>query len=264
MGKNKLKKFAEMELMPNVHQFPWGSVAAEGCPLKGRWSREVFGNNAPIVLELGCGKGEYTVGLGRMNPEANHIGIDIKGARMYTGARQALREGLHNVAFLRTSIELLDRFFAQGEVSEIWITFPDPQMKKATKRLTGSRMLELYRKVLGAEGRVTLKTDSPFLYAYTRMLLAENGLKADIDLSDVYADVVPAGPANIITTHYERQWLQRGLTSKLLSWRFPAAHPALHEPAEEPEPDTYRSYGRGVLQGNRPTESETIQEPEIQ
>lgn len=254
MGKNKLKKFAEMERMDNVYQFPWATVESGCCELKGHWAERVFGNSNPIVLELGCGKGEYTVGLARICPNANHIGIDIKGARMYTGAREALNSGLANAAFLRTSIELLDRFFAPGEVAGIWITFPDPQMKKANKRLTGSRMQELYRRILAPDGVVTLKTDSPFLYAYTQSLLAENGVQPEQAIPDVYASDVAPGPANRITTHYEKQWLQRGLTSKLLSWRLPPEHPTLHEPAEEPEPDTYRSYGRGVLQGQQTPE----------
>ena len=142
MGKNKLKKFAEMETLPCVHQYPFADLKAAGaCPLRGRWNDDVFHNPAPITLELGCGKGEYAVGMGRTYPHRNFIGIDIKGARMWTGARQVSDEGLSNVAFLRTSIHLLPHFFAPAEVSEIWITFPDPQMKKVNKRLTGTHFL---------------------------------------------------------------------------------------------------------------------------
>lgn len=165
MGKNKLKKFADMAQMDRVYQYPFAALREGGFPLRGRWGEEVFGNGNPIVLELGCGKGEYTVGLGRRFPGMNFIGIDIKGARMWTGARAAESEGLGNVAFLRTSIEMLESFFTPGEVSGLWITFPDPQMKKERKRLTGTRMIDLYRRVLAPGGMVNLKTDSPFLFA---------------------------------------------------------------------------------------------------
>lgn len=162
MGKNKLRKFSEMETLDCVFQFPWRTLEeAGGCPLRGRWGAEVFGNSNPIVLELGCGKGEYTVGLAERFPDRNFIGIDIKGARMWSGATKVRDRGIANAAFLRTSIELLDRFFAPGEVAEIWITFPDPQMKKATKRLTGTRFCGLYSRVLAPGGAVNLKTDSP-------------------------------------------------------------------------------------------------------
>ena len=164
MGKNKLRKFAEMENLSMVFQYPYGVLRDKGFAMRGHWHEEFFGNGNPITVELGCGKGEYAVGLARRFPERNFIGIDIKGARMWTGAKSAAAEGLRNVAFVRTSIELLEHFFAPGEVAEIWITFPDPQMKKATKRLTGTRMVELYRRVLAPGAMVHLKTDSPFLY----------------------------------------------------------------------------------------------------
>ena len=186
MGKNKLRKFAEMENLSMVFQYPYGVLRDKGFAMRGHWHEEFFGNGNPITVELGCGKGEYAVGLARRFPERNFIGIDIKGARMWTGAKSAAAEGLRNVAFVRTSIELLEHFFAPGEVAEIWITFPDPQMKKATKRLTGTRMVELYRRVLAPGATVHLKTDSPFLYAYTEMMCRHNGLAircadADID-----------------------------------------------------------------------------------
>lgn len=244
MGKNKLRKFAEMEEIDFVFQFPYSVLSAQGFPLRGRW-HEHFGNDNPIVLELGCGKGEYTVGLARLNPDKNYIGIDIKGARMHSGATAARAEGLKNVAFVRTSIELLDNFFAPGEVSEIWITFPDPQMKKARKRLTGTRFLDLYRRVLRDGGTVHLKTDSPFLYTYTTLMLDRSGIPcvstADLYHSPLSAEVPP------IRTHYEQQWLSRGLDIKYV--RFPLhASAALVEPQEEIPFDTYRSYSRGVIQ----------------
>ena len=141
MGKGKLQKFADMARYPHVFEQPW--MAAEGVPfaLKGCWRKDFFKNDNPVVLELGCGRGEYTVGLAKLFPDKNFIGVDIKGARMWTGATQALDEGLKNVAFLRTRIEIIDYFFAAGEVDEIWLTFSDPQMKKATKRLTSTYFL---------------------------------------------------------------------------------------------------------------------------
>lgn len=247
MGKNKLRKFAEMEENPLVLQYPFSRLQAEGfdCfPYRGRW-QEFFGNDNPIVLELGCGKGEYTVGLAKLYPQKNFIGIDIKGARMHSGASLAAREGMTNAAFLRTQIEMLAGFFAPGEVSEIWITFPDPQMKKVTKRLTGTRFIELYRSVLAPGGVIRLKTDSPFLYAYTRAMAALNGFPVEIDTDDLYhSDLVD--PILAIRTHYESQWLARGLTIKYLAFS-PDSSAPLEEPEDTFERDTYRSYSRGTL-----------------
>jgi len=249
MGKNKLRKFKELEDNPLVLQYPFGRLKEAGFPLRGRWSADFFGNGKPIVLELGCGKGEYTVGLGRRYPDHNFIGIDIKGARLWSGATTAMREGMSNVAFLRTSIELLSHFFAPGEVSEIWITFPDPQMKKVNKRLTGTRMLEIYRGIMEPGGVVRLKSDSPFLYEYTRLMAAHNGLAVEADSSDIYKEY-KAGDALVdIRTHYEQQWLDRGLTIKYLAFKLDGPG-SLSEPpgADEIEPDTYRSYSRGYIQ----------------
>ena len=249
MGKNKLKKFREMETLDRVYQYPFSELsAAGGCPLRGRWHADVFHNDNPIVLELGCGKGEYTVGLARRFPEKNFIGIDIKGARMWTGAKEMNSEGILNAAFLRTNIEMLGAFFKPGEVDEIWITFPDPQMKKENKRLTGTRFLQLYRSVLRPGGTVHLKTDSPFLYTYTRLLTEHNGLPTDISTDNLYA--APEGTTDIlgIKTFYEQQWLSRGLTIKYISFRLTAEPATLEEPPYEIEPDTYRSFSRGELQ----------------
>ena len=175
MGKNKLKKFGEMETFPNVFQYPFAELQKGPFPLKGKWNTEFFKNDNPIVLELGCGKGEYAVGMAKKFADRNFIGVDIKGARMWTGAKQSVQEGIANVAFLRTSIELIASFFEAGEVSEIWITFPDPQMQKVNKRLTSTRFMQLYRQILKDGGLVHLKTDSPFLYAYTDAMVRLNG-----------------------------------------------------------------------------------------
>ncbi len=249
MGKNKLKKFAEMETLPCVYQYPLQALPdGEPCPLRGHWGEEVFGNSNPIVLELGCGKGEYAVGMGRLYPECNFIGIDIKGARMWTGAKEVEALGLKNVAFLRTSIHLLPRFFAPGEVSAIWITFPDPQMKKVNKRLTGTHFLDIYRRVLTPDGVINLKTDSPFLYSYTMAMLEANGITPLHATDRLYgSDIEPLVPP--IRTYYEQQWLSRGIPSKYLAWTLPPADRQLREPEVEIEPDTYRSFGRGTLQG---------------
>jgi tRNA (guanine-N7-)-methyltransferase len=258
MGKNKLKKFAEMETSDNVFQYPFAVVERDGFPLKGRWKSDFFKNDNPIVLELGCGKGEYAVGLARRFPEKNYIGVDIKGARMWTGAKSAVKEGISNVAFLRTNIELITRFFEPGEVSEIWITFPDPQMKKVRKRLTSSRFLELYREILVADGIVHLKTDSPFLYTYTDALVKLNNMPTEVNTSDLYhSDIVD--DILEIKTFYEQQWLDRGLTIKYI--KFHLDHTTqLQEPDIEIEEDTYRSFSRGYIQCPQLLEDENNEE----
>lgn len=243
MGKNKLKKFSDMETMECVFQYPFGVLREQGFPMKGNWGRDYFGNDNPIVLELGCGKGEYTVGLAERFPEKNFIGIDIKGARMWTGACQVRDREIKNAAFLRTSIELLPNFFSPGEVDEIWITFPDPQMKKASKRLTGTRFLNLYRRVLKEGGIIHLKSDSPFLYNYTRIMLHHNAISTITDTDDLYNN--PQGVSDLLSirTFYEQQWLDRGLTIKYLSWPLDHETP-LSEPEVDIEPDSYRSFSR--------------------
>lgn len=244
MGKNKLRKFAEMRGFGCVFQYPYGALReAGGFPLRGRWHREYFHNDNPITVELGCGKGEYTVGLARRHPGRNFIGIDIKGARIYTGARQATEEGLPNVAFIRTSVELLPAFFAPGEVAEIWLTFPDPQMQKTRKRLFSARFLSIYRSVLAPGGLLHLKTDSPFLYAFATRLAGTNRLPVIESEADLYASG-RADAATAIKTFYEQQWLSRGKTIKLLSVALPASWP-LEDPDESDIPrDDYRALPR--------------------
>lgn len=251
MSKNKLTKFAEMKALDNVFECSvqeleekdYRKLAGRKHALAGTW-HEIFGNQNPIVLELGCGRGEYTVGLASRYPEKNFIGIDIKGARMWAGAKQAAAQGLPNAAFLRTNIEMLPYFFQADEVAEIWITFPDPQMKKATKRLTSTFFMERYRLVLRDGGLVHLKTDSPFLYTYTREMLRVNGLEPKADLVDLYAGEAPIDLD--IRTHYEQQWLDRGLTIKYIQWALPHEG-ELTEPEIDIEFDTYKSYGRGTI-----------------
>ena len=211
-------------------------------PLAGSWHKQVFHNEHPIVLELGCGRGEYTVGLARLFPDKNFIGIDIKGARIWAGAKEALNYQLHNAAFLRTNIEFIYRFFAQNEVDEIWITFPDPQMKKPTKRLTSTFFLQRYRRILKNNGIIHLKTDSPFLYTYTSELVNTNALPTLVNTPDLYAAITD-DPILTLKTHYEKQWLSRGMTIKYISFTLPQDG-NLQEPDIEIEKDTYRSYGR--------------------
>lgn len=249
MGKNKLKKFAALETYPHVLQYSYARLQDEGFPLRGRWKTYFFHNDHPIVLELGCGKGEYTVGLARKNPDRNYIGVDVKGARIYTGATMALEEKMTNVAFLRASISDILSFFAPGEVSEIWITFPDPQMKKVRKRLTSTRFLDLYSHILKPDGKLHLKTDSPFLYTYTRAMADHNGIVPEADTADLYGD--PDHPADeilSIRTYYEQQWLSRGLTIKYLRLTIPRDR-VLTEPDIDIPYDTYRSFSRGHVEG---------------
>ncbi|WP_291127013.1 tRNA (guanosine(46)-N7)-methyltransferase TrmB, partial [Dysgonomonas sp. UBA7698] len=186
MGKNKLAKFANMEEYPHVFQYPFAVLQEKGFEMKGKWNSLFFKNDNPIVLELGCGKGEYTVGLAKLYPNKNFIGVDIKGARMWTGAKQSIEVGMQNVAFLRTHIELITHFFAAGEVSEIWITFPDPQMSKVNKRMTSTRFMKLYREILSDKGIVHLKTDSNFMYTYTSEMVKVNALPVLFETDDLY------------------------------------------------------------------------------
>ena len=251
MGKGKLAKFADMETYGNVFQYPYSVVSDVPFSMRGLWREEYFKNQNPIVLELGCGKGEYTVGLARRHPEMNFIGVDIKGARMWTGATMALREGLPNVAFLRTNIEIIDRFFSEDEVQELWLTFSDPQMKNPRKRLTSTWFLNRYRHFLTDGGIVHLKTDSNFLFTYTSLLVEKNALPLELHTADLYGSVSgdsSAAPSALaeaaaIQTYYEQMWLDRGLAIKYLKFRLPREG-QLEEPDVEIPLDEYRSYHR--------------------
>lgn len=246
MAKNKLTKFAEMASYENVFHSPYEKLREEGFSLKGKW-HTYFENKNPIILELGCGKGEYTVGLARKFSDKNFIGIDIKGARIWTGATQARKDNLNNVAFLRTHIELINYFFSENEVSEIWITFPDPQMKKANKRLTSTRFMQEYSRILKSDGVIHLKTDSNFLYSYTKEMIEVNNLKILFDTEDLY-NSNPEDKILGIQTFYEQQWLERGLNIKYIKFLCSKDQEWI-ESEVEIEKDEYRSFGR-----NRRTE----------
>ena len=246
MGKGKLAKFAEMAENPLVVECPFWQLQQEGFPLKGKWHTEFFKNDNPIVLELGCGRGEYTIGLARRFPDKNFIGIDIKGARMWHGAKTALEEGMKNVAFLRTNIECIAGFFAPNEVAELWLTFSDPQMKKATKRLTSTYFMERYRKFLVDGGLIHVKTDSNFLATYTKYMVKKNGLKMEQCTFDLYAEANVDTSLTDIRTYYEGMWLERGIPIKYLQFRLPQAG-TLEEPDIEIPVDGYRSYNHQVV-----------------
>ena len=251
MSKGKLQKFAEMETFSNVFQYPYSVIENIPFQMKGRWREDYFHNQNPIVLELGCGKGEYTVGLGRLYPDVNFIGVDIKGARMHTGAKQALTEGLPNVAFLRTNIEIIDRFFAPDEVQEIWLTFSDPQMKKPRKRLSSTFFILFYRRFLTDGGIIHLKTDSNFLFTYTTFMVERNSLPLLFRTEDLYhTDGIDEQTRKILSiqTYYEAQWIDRGLNIRYMKFRLPHGT-ELKEPDVEIPLDDYRSFKRNKRSG---------------
>lgn len=235
-----------MERYENVFQYPYSVIDNVPFEMKGKWRETFFKNNNPIVLELGCGKGEYTVELAKLYPDTNFIGVDIKGARMWTGATMALNQGLKNVAFLRTNIEIIDRFFEKDEVSEIWLTFSDPQMKNPRKRLSSTFFLERYRKFLVNNGTIHLKTDSNFLFTYTTYMVGHNKLPLLFHTTDLYhQEGIDDTTKQILSiqTYYEKMWIERGLNIKYMKFSLPQ-DTQLVEPEVEIELDDYRSYRR--------------------
>ena len=209
-SKNKLKRFSENETFANVFQPTREEVVGNEFPLRGKWNSEFFKNDNPIVLELGCGKGEYSVGLAERFPNKNFIGIDIKGARFWRGAKTAVESGMNNVAFVRTQIELINHIFTENEVSEIWITFPDPQIKykRAKHRMTNSEFLNNYKKILKPNGLMHLKTDSEFMHGYTLGLLHGEGHEVIYANHNIYKNEGAPAEVTGIQTFYESQYLE--------------------------------------------------------
>lgn len=238
MGKDKLQRFKENETFALLHQPDFDTIFRRDFKLKGQWHKAFFHNNNPIVLELGCGKGEYTVALARKYPEKNFVGVDIKGSRMWVGATDALQNNLTNVAFLRTRIEFITSCFASGEVSEIWITFPDPQpqQSRANKRLTSARFLDSYKNILIPDGIIHLKTDSRSLFDYTCKVIKLNNL-SELECTD---DLYGSGYKDDILsvrTYYETMFMAKGFSIKYL--KFNISPPNIFSREEEffKEPD---------------------------
>ena len=220
--KNKLQKFEENKSFDNLFQYSYERLMAEGFPLQGCWRADFFHNNNPIVLELGCGKGEYTVGLARAHRDINYIGIDIKGARMWRGLTQAREEGLPNVAFIRARIDQIEHFFGPDEVDEIWVTFPDPHPgegeRNARHRLTSPEFLQRYRKIVKQNGILNLKTDSPIMYEFTlHEVIEKQNLPLLYATDNLYANDDDL-EVKTIRTFYEQMWLDQGLTIKYLKF----------------------------------------------
>ncbi|MDR1340748.1 MAG: tRNA (guanosine(46)-N7)-methyltransferase TrmB, partial [Prevotellaceae bacterium] len=217
MGKDKLRKFEENKLFKHVFQPSSGDMISSAREFKGKWNG-IFGNSNPVILELGCGKGEYSLALSRKYPDRNFIGIDIKGARIWRGAKTVAEENIPNVAFLRIRIEFIDSFFAQNEIDEIWITFPDPQINKPDKRLTSPLFLERYRKFLKSEGIIHLKTDSKMLHDYTLNVISENRFTLLASYSDISVQN-PNDELLSIKTFYEARYAAKGIPITYLKFR---------------------------------------------
>jgi tRNA (guanine-N7-)-methyltransferase len=220
VGKNKLARWTELGLFENVVQPKIEDVSVKAHPLKGKWNKVIFKNENPIILELGCGKGEYTVGLASRFPDNNYIGIDIKGARMWRGAKTAKEQKLSNVAFLRMRIEFINSFFSTDEIDEIWIIFPDPHPggRNSNKRLTSPWFLNTYRLFLKNKGLVHLKTDNLELYNYTKTIVINNKLETTFATNDLYSENFSDDILSI-RTHYEKIFLNEGLKINYLSFR---------------------------------------------
>lgn len=221
-SKNKLKRFIENESFDNVIQPSRDDLIKFNFVFRGKWKKKVFKNSNPIVLELGCGKGEYTINLAKLNPNKNYIGIDIKGARFWRGAKTSIEEKLENVIFLRTQIELLDFIFEKNEIDEIWLTFPDPQIKfqRRKHRLTNTKFLSIYKNILNDSGIIHLKTDSEFLHGYTLGKLEEMSINPIVSNHDIYKNLNAPVEATQIQTHYEKIYLNEGKKITYLNFKF--------------------------------------------
>jgi len=218
--KNKLERFAEMKTFSNVIEPSFDEVFNADYKLKGSWRKKFFENNHPIILELGCGKGEYTVNLAKQYPGINFIGVDIKGARMWKGAKKAREEGLNNTVFLRTRIDFINSFFEPNEINEIWVTFPDPQPKKAKKRLISTKFLSYYQKILKNNGIVHLKTDNSNIYEYACKIASINHLDVLKKTHDIHnSNDEELKPIVEIQTFYEKKFMEEGKTIKYLSFK---------------------------------------------
>lgn len=210
MGKNKHKRFAENKTFSHLFQPSPQDMFEKDFLLKGKWNTEFFKNDNPIVLEIGCGKGEYTTGLAERNPDKNYIGIDIKGPRLWKGSKTVQEKGMKNVAFIRNKVEFLKSFFSENEICEIWITFPDPQIRKLKKRLTSARFLEIYSDILKPGGIIHLKTDSVLMYEFTNKIIKLNNLNLLYSTDNLYN----SDQNNVLTqikTYYEQAFLKEGL-----------------------------------------------------
>ena len=243
MSKNKLAKFDEMDTFEHVVQAPYNKIKQDNFYLRGHWAKDFFKNDNPIILELGCGKGEYSVALAEQNPNLNYVGVDIKGARLYNGAKLSIEKGLNNVGFLRTNIEIIGQFFGEDEIAEIWLTFPDPQMKKTSKRLTSTTFMKRYKSFLKKNGIIHLKTDSNFQFTYTHSMVHLNKFEVLAETDNLYESEI-LNETLQIKTFYEKQWLSRGITIKYLA--FILKDKELTEPEIKIEKDEYRSYGRSA------------------
>ena len=214
MGKDKLKRFVEMEHFDNVFQ-PSMEEVKEGFRMKGKWHTDFFKNDNPIVIELGCGRGEYTVGMAQKYPNKNFIGIDIKGSRIWRGAKTGVEDQMNNVGFVRSKIDFIEYLFAENEVSEIWLTFSDPQPKRPRKRLTSKLFVDRYRKIMKQDGVVNIKTDSDLLFESTLEQIEEHSYNCSLSSWDVYGEMVLTASDELkelmdIKTFYEQKWLEEG------------------------------------------------------
>jgi tRNA (guanine-N7-)-methyltransferase len=229
MGKDKLRKFKEVDEFDHCVAPTFEEAMHDGLYLQNKWKSDFFKNDQPIVLELACGGGEYTVGLGEKYPDKNFIGVDIKGNRIWKGAKKSFQNGMKNIGFLRTRIDFIENCFGENEVDEIWITFPDPQPQKnrKRKRLTNPLFLNRYRKILKEDGWIRLKTDSDFFFEFTLEVISTFNLETKIVIKDVYNEYIPNHPDTplaeelSIKTYYEQKWLEQGKTIKYVAFRPP-------------------------------------------